>query len=489
MSRDLPDLQYGVVDNSGAGARAEVTIPAVDARGVIHNAGLGAADGAGTGARMTGCDAAYCAVTVVCGRCRLDVALPAAVPVIDLLPALLRLLPTTSAARWELAPIGRPVLSASETLELAGVLDGDILMLQPTAGQAPLLAPAASLRDQLEEVVHRLDRGWTRQTSSRFLYWLTAVLGAAALLAQAAGPVGGMAITAQLSVAGVLAAAAIAAGRAGEAVAAACLLAGCGWAALAGWGASSAGGPVAALGGAAVAAFLLAAIALLGYPGALVHGGAVGVIAIGAGIAGIAAAAGARQQDIAVGLAVAAVLAIGAAPRVVLAATGLRPFESERAATVVDVTVARADRLLIGLLIGLSLVATASALPSAFAGDAVSRAFAVGIGIALLLRSRSFSQVPHLLAERIAGVGLLAAVVIAWYLAEPGSGVPLVLVTVVVVATLAAVSGLTASAETAVGRARTARALDLAEQVLVVAMIGLATGMLGLFDWVGSVLG
>jgi type VII secretion integral membrane protein EccD len=438
---------------------------------------------------MTGCDAAYCAVTVVCGQSRLDVALPAAVPVIDLLPALLRLLPTGPAARWELAPIGRPVLLATETLERAGVLGGDVLMMQPASDRAPLPAPAASLRDQLEDVVQLLDRGWTRQTSTRFLFWSTAVLGAAALLGQAAGPAGGLTITMQLIVAGVLAAAAMAAVRSGEAVAAACLLVGCGWGALAGWGASSAGGPVAALGGAAVAAFLLAAIALPGYPGAMVHGGAVGVIAIGAAIAGIAAAAGARQQDIAVGLAVAAVLAIGAAPRVVLAATGLKPSESGRVATVVDVMFARADRLLIGLLIGLSLVATASALPSAFAGDTVSRTFAVVVGVALLLRSRSFSQVPHLIAERIAGVGLLAAVGVAWYLAEPGLRGLLILALVMVVASLAAVSGLTVSAETAIGRARTARALDLAEQVLVVAMIGLATGMLGLFHWVGSVLG
>lgn len=444
--------------------------------------------------------ATHCAVTVICERRRVDLALPAMVPVADLLPALLRIFaPDESSLQWELAPIGRPALSGTDTLETAGILTGEVLLLQSVDERRP--APPASLRDHLEEVVQDLDRALTAPTSTLFLFWLTALLGAL-LLVPAAGLAGGPGIALQGTVAGVLLVTAIAAARVENSVAAACLSISCGWAGLAGWTASAAAGPVSGIVGAAVAAWLLAMVALLGYPGALMHGAALGVAAGGAGLAGVIVAAGGPPSDVALGTAVVAVLLIGAAPRVVLAAAGLTaaagtwppgadahpPAAEGRSADATgSARFRRADRLLTGSLMGLSLLALVAALPSAVAGDAGNRVFAVGVGAALLLRSRLFSQVPHVLGLRIAGVAVLGGVWFGWYSTAPVLHGLLLLLPVVAAAALAAVAAMTQVAGR-VGRARAARVLDLAEQLLVAALVIGASGLMGLFEWIARAM-
>jgi hypothetical protein len=83
--------------------------------------------------------APYCPVTVLHGRTRLDAALPADVPIAELLPALLRvLLPHNDAqvdgaenAGWTLVPLARPAIASTQTLDEAGVLAGDLLTELP----------------------------------------------------------------------------------------------------------------------------------------------------------------------------------------------------------------------------------------------------------------------------------------------------------------------------------------------------------------------
>lgn len=461
------------------------------------------------------------AVTVACGRRRLDVALPAAVPVTDLLPALLRLVDADPAPgpdrRWALSPIGRPALGAADTLDLAGVLVGEVLILSPVA--AATSAPPASLRDQVEDLVQVLDRAWTARTSARFLLWTTTA--GAALLAPASCLIDGAVIALQVTVALLLTATAMAVSRVEKTGAATCLAVACGWAALAGWAASAASGPVAGSVGAAVAALLTAGLAVPLYPGAAGHCAAFAVATAGAGAAAIAVAAGAPPTQVAIALALAAVLVIGVVPRVALAVTGVatagapdpaRPSAGEPGPFGAGLPASRftlADRVLTGSLIGLSLVALIAAIPAAVAGDVGNRLFAAGIGLLLLLRSRVFSQVPHLLAERVAGVLLLGAVGVGWYLTNPGALGLLLLLPITAGAAAAAVAGLgrhawplgqsgagplgqsgaVSSGAAAVSRARAARLLDLAEQLLVVAVVVFASGLLGLFDWIAVALG
>jgi hypothetical protein len=107
------------------------------------------------------------------------------------------------------------------------------------------------------------------------------------------------------------------------------------------------------------------------------------------------------------------------------------------------------------------------------------------IGAGLLLRSRVYSQVPHVVAPRIAGVVVLLVLWFGVARSQVPGGV-LFVVPVVVLGAGALLAG-ALPGMTPVVRARISRLLNGAELVLVVAAVVLVAGVLGLFEWVGSV--
>ncbi|WP_214408325.1 EsaB/YukD family protein, partial [Pseudonocardia lacus] len=77
----------------------------------------------------------YCRLTVLAPRTTVDVALPADIPVAELVPMLLELvgepLPGRPPRPWRLrGPAGGPLPPAA-TLARLGVLDGEVLRLSP----------------------------------------------------------------------------------------------------------------------------------------------------------------------------------------------------------------------------------------------------------------------------------------------------------------------------------------------------------------------
>ena len=449
----------------------------------------------------------YCGVTVVSGGTRMDIALPASVPSGDLLPSLVRLLAASGSRppveRWELCRVGGAVIPAAETLSAAGVLHGDVLFFRtPEPGGAQGRPTGGSMRDRVEDIVAGHGLIWTADTTARFTAWVASTVGAV-LIIPAMGAAGSTLILPSAMAAIVLGLLAVVQARRSFSVAAACLAIGCLWAMVAGWswladvpqwlqtGTSAASTPnpsqvpgAIALG--AGVAGLLAAASIVGYPAALIH------LTIAATVAGSALAVTALSTtrvplvDISAAAALTAVLAIGVVPRFGLALGGLSATGGEAPSPRLDNRVRRSDRLLIGMIGGLSAVAVLGALPAALSADRWQQLLAGAIGVGLLLRSRIYSQMPHVVGPRTAGVVVLLVLWFGIARAQSLTGGLLFVVPITVLgvgALLAAVL----PGMTPVVRARVGRLLNGAELVLVVAAVVLVAGVLGLFDWVGAV--
>jgi type VII secretion integral membrane protein EccD len=461
-----------------------------------------------------------CAVTVVCGQRRMDVALPSMLPWADLEPSLLRLLfadqPPDGAGRWLLTPVGRAPLDPSATLSGAGIVTADVLVLGQSTGNASALTGVApTVRDRLEDLVDGRDQFWERRQSHRLALWAAAVLGAALLIPVAAmglpvvgqptapaaqGLPAGFGLAAVAATVALLLGltAALAARGAEMHCAAACLVVACGWAGVAGWVAfcgwtasSTGAGAVAELptlvAVGTVSALLIAGSGAAVHPAALVHAAALATFGGIASAAALAVRAGAPTAETCCLGALSAVLMIGVGPRLALAMGGVSGIEPDRNPAELDARMIRADRVLTGVVVGLSLAAVVGGLPAALSADGWHRLFAIGLGVALLLRSRVFSQIRHVLPLRVGGLLVLAELWLGLTVGDPALLVPL---TLGPVALLSLTAVLTAgTGRSAVTRARVARALDLAEVVLVAVLVVLAAGLLGWFGWLAAVIG
>jgi hypothetical protein len=215
---------------------------------------------------------------------------------------------------------------------------------------------------------------------------------------------------------------------------------------------------------------LLAAASMIGYPAALIH------LTVAATVAGSALAVAAMSAthaplvDISAATALAAVLAIGVVPRFGLALGGLSAAGGETTLPRLDNRMLRSDRLLIGMITGLSAVAVLAAVPAALSANRWQLLLAGAIGAGLLLRSRVYSQVPHVVAPRIAGVVVLLVLWFGVARSQVPGGV-LFVVPVVVLGAGALLAG-ALPGMTPVVRARISRLLNGAELVLVVGEIG-----------------
>jgi type VII secretion integral membrane protein EccD len=443
---------------------------------------------------------AYSRVTVVCGSRKVDLALPSALPVADVVPQVLRFCAPADApdrpAAWSLARLGGGPLALTQTLADAGVVDGDVLELR---GQGEGVRPALveDVRDALEDSVDASGSWWRHATTVAFALVAGSVVSGTLALAQLLGvdlvdsdgvaELVGAAVATTVAVALTAWSARVAPALVTQTCAGVLVVWGlvCGTAVAHLAGQSGAVELVLAASGALLAA--LAARLLAATTTALAAAVTVtGAVALALGIARLTPLDPMHVSRLAPVL---ALLATGVLPRVTLAVGGLASadYRLRNAGRLSDSELMaryrQSNGLLIGGLSGIAAVVAWASFELTFSPDPWDRYLALSVGLVAFLRSRVFSRIPHMLALRSVGVLvlLLQALRVADDLPELQ---PWFVVAVVVVSLLAvAVSSVNMSPVT---RARLKRLLNVVEFLLVVDMVVVAAGALGLFALVAG---
>ncbi len=450
-------------------------------------------------------------VTIRAPRRRLDLAIPHQVPLVELLPEVLRrageVTPGTAGpgGGWVLRRGDGASLSGGVALAHQGVHDGDVLYLVP----ANLTWPAPDYDDVVEEIAagaRARSRTWNAATTRLFCLVVAGSIllrGLGMLLAAGAGgprtglATGGVAVV--LLFAGTLLSRAVGDGVAG-AVAAGCALP---YAAVSGISMSGGSSGTAALSAISpdqlvvgAAALLLASVvgaAVIGYGlRVFVAGMTVGLLAGLGGLLGFVVSGPGAAAVLTVG----AVGGIGLAPLiavrlgrlpmpVVTAAPDQLAAEHRPTRPEVLAAVIRADEILAGSLLGVAAVVVGcTAVLSATTGIA-GRLLSVLASVALLLRGRLFPS----LASRLPllGGGLTGLAVTAW-LGLAGELAHLV----VAACGLVAVVVLLATAVTAHRRRASpylARLAAVTDNVAVVALAPVACAVLDLYRFARTFAG
>jgi type VII secretion integral membrane protein EccD len=157
-----------------------------------------------------------CRVTLIAPRVRLDIALPAAVPLAALLPTLLWHSGEQLADEglphggWALQRVGDAPLDTSRTLTALGVRDGDVLHLRPRQEALPTPVFDDTV-DAISTALRERARRWgpaATRIASLAAIGLVLAAGAAALAVSAVPRVAGASLSAAVAIAAVLAAAA-----------------------------------------------------------------------------------------------------------------------------------------------------------------------------------------------------------------------------------------------------------------------------------------
>lgn len=441
---------------------------------------------------------AYSRVTVVNDARRVDLALPSALPLTDVMPQLLGFCAPDGSPEcpvgWTLGRVGGANISLASTLADAGVTDGDVLELR--AGKEAIHpAYVEDVRDVLEDAVDESARQWQSRTTVAFALVTGAiVLAAAVLLPRTLHP----AAVAPLVVAAVVAAWLVVVAwwaadhghttPAQVVVAVAAL-----WGGVAGWlAATFVDWPLAAgAAGALTGALLVTAAARAMTTVATAHLAALALMSA-AGVA--AGAAEMVDLDPLTGVRLAAVgtvLVVGVLPRASLTVGGLAGADylvRNQGLISEDALAARireSTALLHGGILGATAVGVGTGVPLALTASIWDHLLGVTVGLALVLRSRAFSRVPQVVPLRVAGLVVVVAHAVRWIQDTPPLqpwAVPLAAAAVGIGVALSAVP------LSDVARARAKQLLNRAEIVVVVVMIPLAAAALGLFDLVAEIL-
>jgi type VII secretion integral membrane protein EccD len=192
---------------------------------------------------MSGTTAGLCRLTVRAPSKSIDLAVPADVPVADLLPAVLGYggddLGEAGLEHegWVLQRLGEAPLDQDATLESLGLRDGDTVYLRPRTETLPEVR-LDDIVDGISTTMKESPHGWSPQASRRLLRGLTlvALVGALVIIALPGGPAVQREITAGAFALLLLAGAAAASRAVGDAAAAALLGAMVGpYLVLAGW--------------------------------------------------------------------------------------------------------------------------------------------------------------------------------------------------------------------------------------------------------------
>ena len=466
---------------------------------------------------------AWARVSVAGPTSSIDVGLPSDLPITDFLDELVLRLAgpadvTGPTLEWTLRPIGRDALAPQETLRGAGIDDGTWLLLR----EGPAEDPAVLIDDTLDALTETTgDRSWTAEAALRLgaaVAGCATIAGAAGLIvtrATATAPAQAVAGAVAIIGAVTLLVAALYCARftelSGPLPAALCAMA----AALSGAAGFIAvpgnAGPEQAL-LAVVAATTCAAITLrLTRVAPITHLAAItaGCLAVGAAAVG---RSGMDRAPVAALTAVAALLLVLAAPRltILLAKIPLPPVPSPgepidpvevpplptidavdavslSALPDIAALTRRAEHArgcLTGLCLGAAAVAAVAATTIGFATpDWRFAVIAVGVGIALVLRGRSHTDLLQALALAGGGaaalVGFLAAAIVSAALGEhPSRPLTAALAALAVAAIALAVGGWSA------GRTFSPlqrRAAELGEYALLVVLLPLLLWALDLY--------
>jgi type VII secretion integral membrane protein EccD len=436
------------------------------------------------------------AVTVCRGTRRVDVRLPAEVPVAELMPGLLDLAETERPAdspavsgtprTWGLAPVGRPPLDWGHSLTDAGIDNGDVLILteQTTAATGAAIYDVADLAAARTELAG---------PSFGLGHALAAWPGAAALAGLGVSLLPFVGVEAHpwsLTVAALVLAAGVVALQwrpqptaAGRLIAHGIVVAAIASAvaAVAGWLDGRSVGVIAGVcGGVAVA---LGAAVWWRTEERLV-GAFATVCGLGAALAAGLDAATLSPTQIPLATGALAFVAIGVAPRVAVTSGGMSGLDlliraggSPREAAV-STAVTRSDRILTGLLAGCAVVAGASAV--ALGVGSMSALVAAGLLPAgLLIRAQSFTRPAHRVVVRmpaLAAAALLPAVA--------GAPVEAVVVAAVALPLAAYAALLTRWPEHVVARLRLV--IGWLEVGVVVGLVPAIATAAGLFAWLAD---
>ncbi len=437
-------------------------------------------------------------VTVVCGSRRLDVELPAEMPVGDLMPTLVRVLaprtaPGSAARHWQFAPVtGEPIGPASSLAD-RGVRDGDILMLSDRVAMHPGPAEVTDVRAAVESAA-RAGRG-TARLAAAFCAWLLGVGGVA--LAPVAALVADRGSLAIVGVAGGLtgAAAAVAVRAIAPTACLAAVVGAAAWAGTAavaaagGWG----GSPVAASCAGLAAALAITVLLLPLVPRAAVIAIGMLVVAAGAGALAAGAAAGLTALTTARLLGLVAVCAVGLTPRSAVAVAGLLAIDERHrrgppvGSAEVDGAALRAGAAAAGLLAGLGGVVAVTATVLSLSTSGWDLAAAALLGSTLLARSRLASRASHVTTLWLSGLAALGAAAVGVGLRSPGA-IPALIVVALTAAGAVAVAAAASRSWTSATMARLHQGAALADRVLPAAALAVAAGGFGLYTWVGDVL-
>ncbi|TQM35211.1 type VII secretion integral membrane protein EccD [Pseudonocardia cypriaca] len=443
--------------------------------------------------------APYCRVTVLAPRATVDVALPADVPVAELVPMMLDLVGEpvfgVRPVPWRLAGAAGAPLPPGASLAELGVPDGELLRLVPDVPPPP----PPVFDDPVDALAS--GAGGAAADGRRFAAAAVLVVAATAAVLLAMGPPGTAVVRAVVATLAAGAAVGLAARSARvepdahthlagstAALAAVPFAAAAGWAALPGSSAAAqlllataAAGTVAA--GAQIAlrvvAPALVAVVVAAVPVGL---GALVVLRFGSPPSSVAAAVGAL-----------AVAAGPLLPRVALRLSGLpRPLVPADSSELIDADrgpdilppdefaerSALARGYLAGLAGGCAALAVAGALPAAAAGGWAGPALACVIIAVLGLRARGFADpAPSRTLLGCAVVGLAGLAVLTAAHPEP-------LPRLVAIGVLLAATGLDLVAigrSTQAGSPVSRRAIDLVDVVLVAVAVPLALAAMDLF--------
>lgn len=440
---------------------------------------------------------AYSRVTVVTTDRTVDLALPSALPLADLLPQLLRYAAPESDAHapasWTLSRVGAASLGLTQTLADAGVVDGDVLELR-AATDTSTPALVEDVRDAVEDTVDAAGGTWdTRDTGSFVALAGAAVLLLGALVQWLLGWIadGSDAVVGAAAAVVALLAATAWTGRLGrDRDARLVAVVGLVWAVLLGDAVARALelGPWSALATVAVTVAVVAALARTVSDAVTAHVSATLVLAVALLVLAATGLSDVDTQQAVRVLPVVALLAVGVLPRVSLSVGGLAgaDYRVRHAGRVSDADLRRRFRvsndLLVGGLVGIAVVVVVGGLLLDTDGDDWDRTLALLLALTAALRSRVFSRVQHMLPLRLAAVLVLTAV-----LAQALDGADLMtwLVPAVSLALLAGL-GLASIRLSEIQRARVKRTLNLAELVTVVVLIVVLAGAMGVYDALGG---
>ncbi|MFH9864314.1 type VII secretion integral membrane protein EccD [Streptomyces sp. NPDC017202] len=462
--------------------------------------------------------AELCRLTVRAPSVRVDLAVPADVPVADLLPTLLRYVGEEAEeagldhAGWVLQRLGDPPLDEETTLARAGLADGDVLHLRPHTEALPE-ARLDDLVDGIADTAGRRLHNWSPEAARGLLVGTAAATVVAALvLVLRPGVTGsGSARAACAALVGLLllAGAGSASRAVGErlsATALGLLVAPC--LALAGWllpggdlsgpdaaqvagarllaaGAAGAGGAVLALAATAVGAPALLATAVVSLAGATA-GALMGYTDLDA-----PAATALVATVVALGAGAVAPFAFKLAgmrmPALPSSAgqlqEGIEPYAGSDVAERTEL----AGRWVTALFAATGVVAAAALAVLAERPDLPEVLTSLTLSLLLLLHCRGLVHIGQRLTLAVPGVCGLLLLARAWAVDQHGDGR-----LVVFAVLLAAAAALVIASWTVPGRRVLpywGRAAELAHTGLAVALLPLTLWVAGLFGWLRGLFG